>query len=121
LALVKEGLRVAQEIGWGEKLEPDCGIGVSCALKDGRGNYKISEARIEIDAHGKATLLEGTVEIWPGIAHCLRKIAAQELALPLSQLLLESRFSRSSSSHDRGVPLKTSLPGLLSPAIDDAG
>ena len=52
---MKEGLRrVAKEIGWSEKQEPDCGIGVSCALKDGGGNYKISEARIEVNANGQS-------------------------------------------------------------------
>ncbi|MGH7886618.1 MAG: molybdopterin-dependent oxidoreductase, partial [Candidatus Binatia bacterium] len=74
---MKEGLRrVVQEIGWGEKLEPDCGIGISCALKDGGGNYKISEARIVVDADGKVTLYEGTVEIGQGANTALRKIAA---------------------------------------------
>jgi CO/xanthine dehydrogenase Mo-binding subunit/aerobic-type carbon monoxide dehydrogenase small subunit (CoxS/CutS family) len=79
---MREGLRrVAREIGWNEKLAPDCGIGVSCALKDGGGNYKISEARIEIDAQGRVTLFEGTVEIGQGSNTALRKIAAQELGL----------------------------------------
>lgn len=79
---MKEGLRrVAKEIGWGQKLETDCGIGVSCALKDGGGNYKISEARIEIDSAGKVTLFEGTVEIGQGSNTALRKIAAHELGL----------------------------------------
>src|SRR5262249_24323317 len=33
---MKQGLRrVAEEIGWGQKVDPDCGIGISCALKDG--------------------------------------------------------------------------------------
>ena len=74
---MKEGLRrVAKEIGWGEKQEPDCGIGVSCALKDGGGNYKISEARIEVNANGQVTLFEGTVEIGQGSNTALRKIAA---------------------------------------------
>ena len=86
---LKEGLRrVAREIGWGEQLEPDCGIGVSCALKDGGGNYKISEARLEINAHGKATLFEGTVEIGQGSHTALRKIAAQELGLSAEKIEL---------------------------------
>lgn len=84
---MREGLRrVAMEIGWGDKLEPDCGIGVSCALKDGGGNYKISEARIEVNADGKATLFEGTVEIGQGAHTALRKIAAQELGLSAQQV-----------------------------------
>ena len=79
---MKEGLRrAAEEIGWGEPIEPDCGIGVSCALKDGGGNYKISEARIEIDVTGKVKLFEGTVEIGQGSNTALRKIAAQELGI----------------------------------------
>jgi CO/xanthine dehydrogenase Mo-binding subunit/aerobic-type carbon monoxide dehydrogenase small subunit (CoxS/CutS family) len=79
---MKEGLRrVAEEIGWGQKVDPDCGIGVSCALKDGGGNYKISEARIEVDAQGNVTLFEGTVEIGQGSNTALCKIAAQELGL----------------------------------------
>jgi CO/xanthine dehydrogenase Mo-binding subunit len=79
---MKEGLRrVAEEIGWGQAVEPDCGIGISCALKDGGGNYKVSEARVEIDAEGKATLFEGTVEIGQGANTALSKIAAQELGL----------------------------------------
>ena len=79
---MKEGLqRVAQEIGWGNKLPPDTGIGVSCALKDGGGNYKVSKARIEIDAQGQVTLFEGTVEIGQGANTALCKIAARELAL----------------------------------------
>ncbi|HEX6440243.1 MAG TPA: molybdopterin-dependent oxidoreductase [Candidatus Binatia bacterium] len=86
---LKEGLRrVAREIGWGEPLEPDCGIGVSCALKDGGGNYKISEARIEIDGEGKVTLFEGTVEIGQGSNTALRKIAAQELGLAAEKIEL---------------------------------
>jgi CO/xanthine dehydrogenase Mo-binding subunit len=79
---MKEGLRrVAEEIGWGRKVDPDCGIGISCALKDGGGNYKISEARVEIDEEGKVTLFEGTVEIGQGSNTALCKIAAQELGL----------------------------------------
>jgi CO/xanthine dehydrogenase Mo-binding subunit len=86
---LKEGLRrVAREIGWGEPLEPDCGIGVSCALKDGGGNYKISEARIEIDGQGKVTLFEGTVEIGQGSNTALRKIAARELGLAAERIEL---------------------------------
>lgn len=86
---MKEGLRrIAKEIGWGEKQEPDCGIGVSCALKDGGGNYKISEARIEVNAGGKVTLFEGTVEIGQGSNTALRKIAAQELGLAPEQIEL---------------------------------
>jgi CO/xanthine dehydrogenase Mo-binding subunit len=56
---MKEGLRrIAKEIGWGEIQEPDCGIGVSCALKDGGGNYKISEARIKVNADKSNTSKE---------------------------------------------------------------
>jgi CO/xanthine dehydrogenase Mo-binding subunit len=79
---LKEGLvRVAREIGWGSPAEPDCGIGLSCAAKDGGGNYKISSARIEVDCDGCVTLLEGTVEVGQGshTAHC--RIAANELGL----------------------------------------
>lgn len=79
---MKEGLqRVAQEIGWGDDLPSDTGIGVSCALKDGGGNYKISEARVEIDARGQVTLFEGTVEIGQGANTALCKIAGRELGL----------------------------------------
>lgn len=80
---LKEGLvRVAQEIGWGkDPLEPDCGVGLSCALKDGGGNYKISCARIEVDVSGQVTLFEGTVEIGQGANTALCRIAAQELGL----------------------------------------
>ena len=68
---LKEGLlRVAKEIGWGAEAPPaDCGIGLSCGIKDGGGNYKISGARLEIDDAGGITLHEGTVEIGPGIPH----------------------------------------------------
>jgi 4-hydroxybenzoyl-CoA reductase subunit alpha len=86
---LKEGLlRVSREIGWSEIQEPDCGIGVSCALKDGGGNYKISEARIEIDGQGKVTLFGGTVEIGQGSNTALRKIAAQELGLAAERIEL---------------------------------
>jgi CO/xanthine dehydrogenase Mo-binding subunit/aerobic-type carbon monoxide dehydrogenase small subunit (CoxS/CutS family) len=86
---MREGLRrVAKEIGWGEPQEPDCGIGISCALKDGGGNYKISEARVELDGDGKVTLYEGTVEIGQGANTALRKIAAQELGLAPEQVEL---------------------------------
>ena len=88
---IKEGLRrVAEEIGWGQQVDPDCGIGISCALKDGGGNYKISEARVEIDAEGKATLFEGTVEIGQGSNTALCKIAAQELGLSPASIQLAS-------------------------------
>ncbi|HXG49867.1 MAG TPA: molybdopterin cofactor-binding domain-containing protein [candidate division Zixibacteria bacterium] len=86
---MKAGLRrLAEEIGWGKPLEPDCGIGVSCALKDGGGNYKISEARIEIDADGGVTLFSGTVEIGQGSSTALRKIAAHELGIAPEQIEL---------------------------------
>lgn len=80
---LKEGLlRVAQEIGWGrELLEPECGIGLSCALKDGGGNYKVSCARVEVDASGQVTLFEGTVEMGQGANTALCRIVAQELGL----------------------------------------
>jgi CO/xanthine dehydrogenase Mo-binding subunit/aerobic-type carbon monoxide dehydrogenase small subunit (CoxS/CutS family) len=86
---MREGLeRVAKEIGWGEAQEPDCGIGISCALKDGGGNYKISQARVEVDSDGKVTLFEGTVEIGQGANTALRKIAAQELGLAAEEVAL---------------------------------
>jgi CO/xanthine dehydrogenase Mo-binding subunit/aerobic-type carbon monoxide dehydrogenase small subunit (CoxS/CutS family) len=88
---MRDGLRrVAEEIGWGEKLGSDCGIGVSCALKDGGGNYKISEARVEVNADGKVVLFEGTVEIGQGANTALRKIAARELGLAPEQIALAS-------------------------------
>ncbi len=86
---MKEGLlRVAKEIGWGEPQEPDCAVGVSCALKDGGGNYKISAARVEVNTDGKVTLFEGTVEIGQGANTALRKIAARELGLKPEQVEL---------------------------------
>ncbi len=80
---LKKGLlRVTQEIGWGtENLEPDCGIGFSCAVKDGGGNYKISCARVEVDESGQVSLHEGTVEIGQGSNTVLCQIAAQELGI----------------------------------------
>ena len=79
---LKEGLlRAAKEIGWGEELEPDCGIGVSCACKDGGGNFKISSARVEVDDRGAVTLHEGTIEIGQGSNTALARIAAQELGV----------------------------------------
>ncbi len=88
---MKEGLRqVAQEIGWGGALAADCGIGLSCALKDGGGNYKISEARVEVDADGNVTLFEGTVEIGQGANTALCKIVARELGLAPQAIRLAS-------------------------------
>ncbi len=79
---LREGLlRAAREIGWGEELEPDCGIGVSCACKDGGGNFKISSARVEVDDGGQVTLHEGTIEIGQGSNTALARIAAQELGV----------------------------------------
>ncbi len=79
---LKEGLlRAAKEIGWGEELEPDCGIGVCCGCKDGGGNFKISSARVEVDGGGGITLHEGTVEIGQGSHTALARIAAQELGV----------------------------------------
>ena len=79
---LKEGLlRAAREIGWGEELEPDCGVGVSCACKDGGGNFKISSARVEVDDGGQVTLHEGTIEIGQGSNTALARIAAQELGV----------------------------------------
>jgi CO/xanthine dehydrogenase Mo-binding subunit len=87
---LKEGLlRAAREIGWGkEALEPNCGIGLSCALKDGGGNYKISCARVEVDTLGQVTLFEGTVEIGQGAHTALCRIAAQELGLSPQEIRL---------------------------------
>ncbi len=80
---IKEGLlRVAREIGWGaEQPGADCGIGFSCGVKDGGGNYKISCARVEVDDAGGITLHEGTVEIGQGSHTALARIAAQELGV----------------------------------------
>lgn len=86
---LKEGLiRVAREIGWGMPLEPDCGIGLSCAVKDGGGNYKVSSARVEIDAQGQVTLYEGTVEIGQGANTALCRIVAKELGLSPQEIRL---------------------------------
>lgn len=87
---LKEGLRrVAQEIGWGkEVLEPNCAIGLSCALKDGGGNYKISCARVEVNALGQVSLFEGTVEIGQGAHTALCRIVAQELGLSAEEIRL---------------------------------
>lgn len=78
-------LRAAREIGWGEEdADADCGIGFSCGVKDGGGNYKVSCARVEIDDAGRVTLHEGTVEIGQGSHTALSRIAAHELGAPPS-------------------------------------
>ncbi len=81
---IKEGLlRAAREIGWGaEEPGPDCGIGFSCGVKDGGGNYKISCARVEVDDAGGITLHEGTVEIGQGSHTAMARIAGHELGVP---------------------------------------
>ena len=67
---LREGLlRAAKEIGWGEELEPDCGIGVSCACKDGGGNFKISSARVEVDDRGVGHPARGHHRDRPGLQH----------------------------------------------------
>ncbi len=79
---LKEGLlRAAREIGWGQELEPDCGIGVACGCKDGGGNFKISSARVEVDDSGGITLHEGTIEIGQGSHTAMARITAQELGV----------------------------------------
>ena len=80
---LKEGLlRVAKEIGWGaEAPATDCGIGLSCGIKDGGGNYKISCARVEVDDAGGITLHEGTVEIGQGSHTAMARIAGHELGV----------------------------------------
>jgi CO/xanthine dehydrogenase Mo-binding subunit/aerobic-type carbon monoxide dehydrogenase small subunit (CoxS/CutS family) len=111
---MKEGLkRVAKEIGWGSATGPDCGMGISCAAKDGGGNYKISSARIEIDSAGCVTLFEGTVEVGQGsnTAHC--RIAAKELGLAAETVRL-APLDTDSTPYDMGTyaSSSTTLMGL---------
>ena len=83
-------LQAAREIGWGEEeaADADCGIGFSCGVKDGGGNYKVSCARVEIDDAGTVTLHEGTVEIGQGSHTALSRIAARELGMSPSAVRL---------------------------------
>ena len=85
---LRNGLqRAAQEIGWNNgPLPPDCGIGFACGVKDGGGNYKISNARVEIDATGSVTLHEGTVEVGQGSHTTMCRIAARELGVPAASI-----------------------------------
>jgi CO/xanthine dehydrogenase Mo-binding subunit len=111
---LKPGLeRVAREIGWGSATEPDCGLGLSCAAKDGGGNYKISCARIEVDSGGRVTLFEGTVEVGQGsnTAHC--RIAGQELGLDAEAIHL-APLDTDSTPYDMGTyaSSSTTLMGL---------
>jgi CO/xanthine dehydrogenase Mo-binding subunit len=87
---LKEGLlRAAKAIGWGKKShKPNRGQGLACCMKDGGGTYKIASAAVKMNSDGSIILLTGTVEIGQGARTALSQIAAEELGVPLSRVVV---------------------------------
>ncbi|HWP34254.1 MAG TPA: xanthine dehydrogenase family protein molybdopterin-binding subunit, partial [Thermodesulfobacteriota bacterium] len=105
--------RTAEALGWGA---PPRGAGRGLGLALGimnAGAFPVSTALVRLHADGSASVLAGTTEIGQGARTVLAQIAAEELALPLARVAVESPdtaavpFDRST-----GSSRSTTLMGL---------
>src|SRR2546422_8497991 len=84
---ISVGLRkTAEALGWRRRPGADGrGLGLACGFMNA-GAFPVSIAIVRLHADGSATLLVGTTEIGQGARTVLSQIAAEELALPLSEV-----------------------------------
>ena len=89
-------LKATEAIGWGKKSghsnQPRgirIGKGFACIAKPTR-TPTTSTAAVEIDSHGKVTILAGTVEIGQGCMTILSQIAAEELRVSIDDVRMRS-------------------------------
>jgi CO/xanthine dehydrogenase Mo-binding subunit len=110
---ISMGLRkTAEALGWSAGRVTGRGLGLACGFM-GAGAFPVSMAIARLHADGSATLLTGTTEIGQGARTVLAQIAAEELALPLSMVIV-AQPDTASSPFDRstGASRSTTLMGL---------
>src|SRR2546425_1086051 len=111
---ISVGLRkTAAALGWRRRPGADGrGLGLACGFMNA-GAFPVSIAIVRLHADGSATLLVGTTEIGQGARTVLSQIAAEELALPLSEVTV-ARGDTDAMPFDRstGSSRSTTLMGL---------
>ena len=111
---ISVGLRkTAEALGWRRRPGADGrGLGLACGFMNA-GAFPVSIAIVRLHADGSATLLVGTTEIGQGARTVLSQIAAEELALPLSEVTV-ARGDTDAMPFDRstGSSRSTTLMGL---------
>ena len=111
---IAEGLRkTARALGWrGRATTSGRGLGLACGITNA-GAFPVSIALVRLHADGSATVLAGSTEIGQGVRTVLSQIAAEELALPLSQVTV-ARGDTDAMPFDRstGASRSTTLMGL---------
>src|SRR5581483_593155 len=106
---LREGLlRVAREIGWGEKGPAGTGKGLSCCMKDGGGTYKFASAVAKMISDGSVVLLTGTVELGQGARTALSQVVAEELAVPLEYVVV-AQLDTDTTPYDPGTNASSSM------------
>lgn len=82
-------LAAAEEIGYGEPLGPDEGVGLACSWWTSGG--WATSAQVNLNEDGTVTLVTGSVDIGPGAKYSsIPQIVAEELGLHVHQVILSS-------------------------------
>lgn len=117
---LKEALKLAaKEIGWHEKgRSPYRGKGISCALKDGGGINKPSNALVKITEDGSIVLSFGTVEVGQGINTAMAQIVANEMDMPFENILV-APLDTTSTPYDQGTLASAGI-AVTGPAVQRA-
>jgi CO/xanthine dehydrogenase Mo-binding subunit len=79
---------LAKAVGWREPRLPGHGRGLACAIKDGGGTRTSSTAIVRLHQDGSATVLASSAEIGQGVQSVLSQIAAAELGLDPTRVMV---------------------------------
>lgn len=81
--------RLAADIGWGEPLPPWRGRGVAVSFKASQAPTE-SSALVRLHADGSASVFCATAEMGQGATSVLAQVAAEELGLPLADVIVHT-------------------------------
>jgi len=103
---------VVRELGWGNEVAPDHGVGFGCSASDA-GAFPVSTATVRLFADGSAIVLSGSTEMGQGSRTALAQIAATELGIDHDRVrVIQSDTSATPYERTTGASRTTTLTGL---------
>ncbi len=110
--LVGDVEKVAEAIGWDETAPPGVGRGLSVGLL-AAGAHPVSRASVRLAPDGAVEVNVGTTEVGQGARTVMAQIAAQELAIDTSRVVVQGADT-AFTPYDRstGASRSTTLAGL---------